>query len=1244
MSNIKDIIKIPLIPQIPNEIIEAVNRNNLVVFSGAGVSRLQSIGCLGWDQLAKNLLERCYKEKKINFKEKEYLLNISDHRKIITIAYKLFKKIEFPFWDEMRIALKEGEKYKRLIKVPNVYNDIYQLRGINITTNADNHFDRLFTENNIIFKEYQFDPMNIERTKIYHLHGSIKEPSTLVFTLSKYFNLYQKVKISAFLTKVFSEYTVLFIGYGLGEFELLEYLFLHNNADKSQLQSQKFILIPYYRGEGNLVKMDQSYFEDMRITVIPFAKDDNGYNQLSDIIQNWREEINARSKYNFESTKVIDDALANPTDEKIEQIIQLTKHESYQEEYLFHNFEKGSNIDLWFNHLDKYGYLNPNKIPMPYKNEKGYVNQKQWLTLYYLNILSKNIDSIEKKGIKPAFFKKINEIINYEIDVIDNKYFSPSHLMIDIINGLPANILTKQHIKYFQFAIKRNSFTVCNDIYKIFLPKLIKHNLKNLLIHLLGVLLEYKRMEDRFLETNLKEYHSVFDKYYLPRILKEFTQNIYSVCDNECYKIVLKKLNSIIKSDENAFNMIRIRTIEDHPQSHFTDRYEYQLIHFIRDILLLCKKEDLEPIIRYLFWRKHSIYKRLALNTIRVRYNELKQLFWEWVKKVKNPLDDINVKHELWAMANENSAMFTENEIDTFIQWIETKDFSFYQKGDYDSKEIEAFIAYRKKELLLALKGSENAKVENMLKKYSEISPEDVDHPGFDIWMGGMVLKKTNTTPEDLLKKSNEEIVEFLNEFTGPERYPREGDSVYDLHNSLEFCVRDNPARFVDNLEPFKTVDLAYVSSIIGGLRDAWRSKKGFNWENVFNYIEEIISTSNFWEYKPIEDSFNYQRWTIEAIADLIGVGTQSDDNAFDTKLLGRTEQILFMLSEKTVSDYKPLNDVITDVMNSIKGRIYTALMQLSLRYAKVYKKSDDHRWKESIKNHFEDRLFNKPEKTPEIWVTVGEFFINLVYLDREWVYKHINHLFPKGKESNWKNVFTAYLFYSSTIYKDLYQLMKDNGHYEKAIYTSFDSVSLNEDIRVALMSHVGVGYLEGFEKIEDESSLINLVLKYKDPVQIKELIQYFWRPRNKIKPEKIKLVKILWRVLFKALKEEESNKDFQEAIAYLSLFVSLFKEIDDEMLKWVQFSSIYTNKHHILYSFVEYLKPLSKTNPENVGLIYLNLLKRDIVPTYEEEDIRETVVSIFEAGFKDLGNKICNGYIEQGNLMLRDIFEEHNS
>lgn len=79
--------KIIEIPPLPKKIRDAVNNDNLAVFIGAVVSRL--LGCWGWDKLAKELVEICFKKEFIQYKERESLLKISDHRQLISIMYNL---------------------------------------------------------------------------------------------------------------------------------------------------------------------------------------------------------------------------------------------------------------------------------------------------------------------------------------------------------------------------------------------------------------------------------------------------------------------------------------------------------------------------------------------------------------------------------------------------------------------------------------------------------------------------------------------------------------------------------------------------------------------------------------------------------------------------------------------------------------------------------------------------------------------------------------------------------------------------------------------------------------------------------------------------------------------------------------------------------------------------------------------------------------------------------------------------
>lgn len=223
------------LPELPDEIRAAVNDRNLAVFIGAGVSRL--LDCQGWDELAKNLVNRCHSKDIITFKEKNTLSQILDHKKTITICYHLFnnKSLADIFYEEMNKALKVGDP----IENPNIYDDIYKLEGLFITTNADTHFDRLFNPSNILYQTSDFRADRLDNTNLYHIHGSIKDRNSLIFTVSEYMRRYNNQDFRRFLGRIFQEHTVLFLGYGIAEFEVLDFI-LQENHKKTTLTPRHF--------------------------------------------------------------------------------------------------------------------------------------------------------------------------------------------------------------------------------------------------------------------------------------------------------------------------------------------------------------------------------------------------------------------------------------------------------------------------------------------------------------------------------------------------------------------------------------------------------------------------------------------------------------------------------------------------------------------------------------------------------------------------------------------------------------------------------------------------------------------------------------------------------------------------------------------------------------------------------------------------------------------------------------------
>ena len=159
----------------------------------------------------------------------------------------------------------------------------------------------------VSFREDQFIAENISRDKLYKIHGSIQDENSLVFTVPQYFKRYRNLAFQSFLKKIFDDFSVVFLGYGMEEFEVLDSLL--NKYSKEASEVKHWILLPYYNDEKYLLDYDKSYFRSMGINVIGYRKDEDGYNQLFNVIKKWRSDIRELSSILDEDIKEMEETV-----------------------------------------------------------------------------------------------------------------------------------------------------------------------------------------------------------------------------------------------------------------------------------------------------------------------------------------------------------------------------------------------------------------------------------------------------------------------------------------------------------------------------------------------------------------------------------------------------------------------------------------------------------------------------------------------------------------------------------------------------------------------------------------------------------------------------------------------------------------------------------------------------------------------------------------------------------------------
>lgn len=1205
---------------VPKEIVKAVNENNLAVFIGAGVSRI--VGCIGWDELAKKLVNLCFKLKKedettcINFKEKDRLLKDGDQKKTITICYNILKSNghEDAFYDELKEALKYENE---LLDKYDIYKEINGLRGLFITTNADQLFDDYFREDKIIYREPDVNPENIDINKLYHIHGSIIDRSSLVFTVRQYINRYNNSEFKQFLEEVFREYTVLFLGYGMAEFELLDFLITKYDSKEKKESPRHFIIKPYYRGEENILQFDNDYYAEMGINVLGYELDENGYSQLYNILKVWNTEVNQITTYLYKTFVRIEKAVQSYDEKEASEILQIVKNDKPQEDHLFAQLAKSENAILWFKLLCKNNYFQPDNNPVPSKapNKEGFYTIEKWNILDYLLNVAKLNKKQPDENITKFLDKIINNIIDFRTDNgerVDNT--TTDRFILKITFSLPNELITEKHINWINTALqtkwRASNFDV--EIGRTVLPSLIKDNDKENVLLLLDKILDFRRTEKAG-----SDFESILDKYWLQKALKRHKEAISEICGIEAANIATEKMKKLIAEDDSAFNYMWIPTIEDHPQTRFTDKYECQLVHFVRDILTFLKPKQIESIVKGLLKEDHPILRRIAIHLIDVHYIELKNIFWN----IENPLNDDMLEHEIYELMKNNCAVFTKPEIEKMLDWIETAQYQISDMIKDDKEKIEKAIAYQKKEWLSGLLSANNPEVESEYQKYDEINPVELRYPGLKSWSESTVGSVSPIDAEEMVKKSNPEIADYLNEFKGDGGWG--SPSEEGLSSTFKAYVSSDPEKFSEDLKPFVNISQYYQYDLISGFVQAWRSMREFSWENVFNFIEQILTSDEFWEMEYKDERANYRNWIISQILELIQEGTRTDSNAFNPKYLPQAEKILFIIAERI------------DLQLQDSGNLFKAMILYSMRYARLYKKDDKERWPATIKDYF-NKLLKEVDITKDFYKVLGQYLVSLMYLDKEWVIKNINTIFPSENEEYWTTAFTNHVLYAQKVYQEIYFLLKDAGVWSQVFKHTFKEERVIEYI----VQFICVSYMEGWEELDDSESLINVLITRQNLSELAEIVRFIGTFKDLTDEKKLR-TNNLWKALYSIVREDESK--YKIIISNLSRWVALINEIDKDVFEWLKLSAQYVEVNYNSSFFIEDLERLVKINPKEIGAIYIEMLKPNVYPTYDEDNIKNIVTTLYDEGQKEDADRICTIYMAQGYDFLKAIYEKNN-
>lgn len=323
------------IPRLPPGLKEAALRGTLIPFVGAGASRLA--GCPDWNGFADQALRYFVDQGKFTYGQLEQLRQ--QHPRVkLSIAlglqrkHKLYINFDAILYPNGRNTDPKGRR---------LYEALSKLGKTFVTTNYDDWLDTTISppplttsaaegtgtptigqKPTVIYKVEDLTPDNLERPNtVFHLHGSLLDPNGMILTTQNYIRHYandrradsaeRENRVLTFLEFLFSAKNVLFVGYGLAELEILEYVIgkARLSAEPGKTEMRHFILQGFFSHEEELASGLSDYYAECGIQLVPFLRDQKDWEQLVDVLEAYARIAPASAPLNVQIFKDMEDLL-----------------------------------------------------------------------------------------------------------------------------------------------------------------------------------------------------------------------------------------------------------------------------------------------------------------------------------------------------------------------------------------------------------------------------------------------------------------------------------------------------------------------------------------------------------------------------------------------------------------------------------------------------------------------------------------------------------------------------------------------------------------------------------------------------------------------------------------------------------------------------------------------------------------------------------------------------------------------
>ena len=900
----------------------------------------------------------------------------------------------------------------------------------------------------------------------------------------------------------------------------------------------------------------------------------------------------------------------------------------------------------WFDTLFAFGYFSAKNIPSPVPSkEKGYVNIPRWDVVDYLVKTSHELSKEQGSDYVPRFL----EIITNATAFAKENKFGNYHVwwkFSEVLSQIPSKFLAPENLDVVDYWLddKYERGIVTEVIGEKWLGSLLEEGNENALSlanKLLEILYSVDFTEQESGGRSRREANLRFDYYRADKVTKKVAFLAGRRLGRQAVSVFHSKLTEVLDElDNDSWSSLWQPAIEEHEQNEHHNDVENVLVAGYRDSLTGYMDGLPGEASRYVATLLNSRYQtieRLAIHCIGQNSLLCKELC---DRLINGKYLQANYRHEIWHFLNLNYADFNDRQKHNVLALIKRK-----TRNNKEGLMQEGASAYERSTWLAAIKdlGHEESK---LYQDACTVARTEPDHPDFSSYMSsGWGGQKSPYSVEELRSLSVNELVQTLVTYQAVGGWEEPG--IEGLSKAIRQLFKNAPLHYYGNLGSFVELDLAYVYEIIEAYSELWNEKTNLPWDEVWQcllaYMKAILEQDRFWDpanTKQREGFLPNRYWVVGAIGRLLEAGAKSDDHAFHENHHDVAESILRMILEKEGGEkFKEDSDAVSISINSPRGRCIEALINLTLRACRLEDRKNDGNhtaaWAH-FRTYYDAELERSEKGEYEFATLVANYLPNFLYMSEEWVIGNLDRIFDHADYLKWLCAMQGYS-YVKIVHQEIYSYLKEHGDFLRVL----GDENLKDHFVDKVVQHIVVAFINDYDGLTEEDSLINVLLNRKDFEELNYLIRFFWTLR-KDGDDKLKAkVYQLWPMLLDVVDlSSNEGKKLASSLCHWAAFVEHFDATTTALLLAI---APHADESYNSYDLLENLARLSNEQPFEANEIWLKMLQGS-APDFPEEAIRTILANLCSQGYEGIrvARETVSEYLKKGvdrpSVLLKEI------